>query len=83
LIGHFSSSLRDLAQGLGSQSARYFFDATYYLLPNLSHFSFVTNAAHGEMPPPALLGGAIVYAIVFDAILIAAATLIFSRRNFK
>jgi ABC-type transport system involved in multi-copper enzyme maturation permease subunit len=83
LIGHFSSSLRDLAQGLSSQSATYFFDAIYYLLPNLSHFTFVTNAAHGDVPPLAMLGGSILYAIVFDAVLVAAATLIFSRRNFK
>lgn len=83
LIGHFSSSLRDLAQGLSSRSAQYFFDGVYYLLPNLSHFTFVTNAAHGNVPPPAMLAGSIVYAIVWDAILIGAATLIFSRRNFK
>ena len=83
LIGHFSSSLRDLAQSMSSQSAQYLFDAVYYLLPNLSHFTFVTNAAHGEAPPAAMLGGSILYAIVFDIVLIAAATLIFSRRNFK
>ena len=83
LIGHFSTSLRDLAEGLASQSARYFFDAIYYLLPNLSHFTFVTNAAHGDVPPAAMLAGSIMYAIVFDAVLIAAATLVFSRRNFK
>jgi ABC-type transport system involved in multi-copper enzyme maturation permease subunit len=83
IIGHFSSSLRDLAQGLGSQSAKYFFDAIYYLLPNLAHFTFVTNAAHGDIPPPGMLTGSILYAIVFDVILIAATTLIFGRRNFK
>lgn len=83
LIGHFSSSLRDLANNIGSVSARYFFETIYYLLPNFSHLTFVTNAAHGEVPPPALLGGAIVYALLFDAIFVAATTLIFSRRNFK
>jgi Cu-processing system permease protein len=83
LIGHFSSSLRDLAQGLTSQFAKYFFDAIYYLLPNLSHFTFVTNAAHGDVPPLSMLGGSILYALVFDTILIAAATMIFGRRNFK
>ncbi len=83
VIGHFSSSLRDLAQGLSSRSAQFIFDAIYYLLPNLSHFTFVTNAAHGEVPPASFLGGSILYAIVFDTVLIAAATLIFSRRNFK
>lgn len=83
LIGHFSSSLRDLAQGLTSRSAQLVFDGIYYLLPNLSHFTFVTNAAHGDVPPPAFLAGSILYAIAFDAVLIAAATLIFNRRNFK
>ena len=83
VIGHFRTSLRDLAANMPSQSAKFFFDAIYYLLPNLSHFSFVTNAAHGDVPPPAMLIGSILYAIVFDAILIAAATMIFSRRNFK
>ena len=83
MIGHFSTSLRDLAAALSAQSARYFFDAIYYLLPNLSHFTFVTNASHGEVPPAQMLIGSILYALVFDAILIAAATIIFSRRNFK
>jgi hypothetical protein len=83
VIGHFSSSLRDLAANMSSQSAKYLFDAIYYLLPNLSHFTFVTNASHGDVPPPQMLFGSILYAIVFDAILIAAATIIFSRRNFK
>ena len=83
VIGHFSASLRDLAEGMTSQSAKFFFDAIYYLLPNLSHFTFVTNAAHGDVPPPEMLGFAILYAIVFDTILITAATLIFSRRDFK
>ena len=83
VIGHFSSALRDLAVRLQSDVAKYFFEAIYYLMPNLSHFSFVTNAAYGEIPPPAMFGGAILYAIVFDIILIAATILIFSRRNFK
>lgn len=83
IIGHFSASLRDFAQNLGSASAKIFFDAVYYGLPNLSLFSFVTDAAHGIVPPAAMLGGATVYALVYVCILLAAAILIFSRRNFK
>lgn len=83
VIGHFSSSLRDLANALGSASAKYLFEGIYYLLPNLSHFTFVTNAAHGDVPPASMFGGAILYAMFFDAVLIIAATLIFRRRNFK
>ncbi len=83
VIGHFSSSLRSLAENLESSAARFFFDAVYYVLPNLSHFTFVTNAAHNDVPPLPMLGGAIFYAIVFDVVFIAATILIFSRRNFK
>lgn len=83
IIGHFSSSLRDLAANLESAAAKAVFNAIYYVLPNLSHFTFVTNAAHGDIPPAAMLGGAAAYALVFNVILIAATILIFSRRNFK
>jgi ABC-type transport system involved in multi-copper enzyme maturation permease subunit len=83
VIGHFSSSLRDLAENLGSDSARVFFNAVYYMLPNLSHFTFVTNATYGEVPPTAMIAGGFAYALVVNAILLAATLLIFSRRNFK
>lgn len=83
VIGHFSSSLRDLAAALGSEAAKLVFEATYYFLPNLSHFTFVTNAAHGDVPPAAMLGGALLYAVAYDAIVVIATVLIFSRRNFK
>jgi ABC-type transport system involved in multi-copper enzyme maturation permease subunit len=83
VIGHFSSSLRELASSLGSVSAQYLFDGIYYILPNLSMFSFSTNAAHGIIPPVSLLAGAASYAVVYNIILLIITTLIFSRRNFK
>ena len=83
VIGHFSSSLRDLGANLKSVAAQYVLEVIYYVLPNLSHFTFVTNAAHGDLPPAPMIGVAALYAIVFDAILIAATMLVFSRRNFK
>lgn len=83
VIGHFSASLNELAKNLGSVLAKYFFGAIYYLLPNLSHFSFITNAAHGDFPPAQMIGGAIIYAIVYVAVILTITILIFSRRNFK
>ncbi len=83
IIGHFSQSLRDFAENLGSAGAKVFFNAIYYLLPNLSFFSFITNAAHGDLPNARMLAGAIFYAVCYIAVLLAAAILIFSRRNFK
>ncbi len=83
IIGHFSASLRDFADNIGSNSAKLFFNFLYYFLPNLSFYSFITNAAHGDAPPASMFGGAFLYAIVYISILLAATILIFSRRNFK
>jgi len=83
VIGHFSASLRDLAEALGSKGAQAFFDAIYYLLPNLSHFSFITECANGMMPPPQMVGGAFLYAVIYDIILLTVTVVIVSRRNFK
>ena len=83
IIGHFSADLKSFAASLGSQGARLFFGALYYLLPNLSNYSFITPAAYGEMPTPAQFLAAALYALVYVAVLLSAATLIFNRRNFK
>lgn len=83
IIGNFSASLRDFAENLGSYGAKLFFNFLYYFLPNLSNYSFITNAAHGEVPPFNMTGSAFLYALVYISILIAASILIFNRRNFK
>jgi ABC-type transport system involved in multi-copper enzyme maturation permease subunit len=83
IIGHFSADLKGLAASTGATPARWFFTALYYLLPNLSNYSYITPAAHGEMPAAGFAGVAIVYAIIYVSVLLAVATFIFSRRNFK
>lgn len=83
VIGHFSSSLRDLAQSMGSEAALVFFNVVYYLLPNFSNFSVISNAAVGQRPSASMLGLAFAYALVYDIILLTITTIIFKRRNFK
>ncbi len=83
LIGHSSTSLLDLAVNLGSSSAIWLFTVVYYVLPNLSNFSFIANTANGSVPPASMLGGAVLYALVYDLVLLTATVLIFRRRNFK
>lgn len=83
IIGHFSADLKSLATSLGSTSARLLFSGLYYLLPNLSNYSFITPAAHGRAPAPDFVLTSGLYALVYIAVILAAATLIFSRRNFK
>jgi len=83
VIGHLSSSLLDLARGLGLEAAKWFFSAVYYILPNFAHFSFRTEAANGMFPNAAMLAGAAAYAVVYISILLMIAAAVFSRRNFK
>jgi len=83
IIGHFSADLKGLANSMGSAAARWLFRSLYYLLPNLANLSFITPAAHGQMPAAAQAGASIIYGLIYIAVILAAATLIFSRRNFK
>ena len=83
IIGHFSADLKSLATSLGSTGARLLFGGLYYLLPNLSNYSFITPAAHGRAPAPGFILSTGLYAVVYIAVILTAATLVFSRRNFK
>lgn len=83
VIGHFSADLKALSGTTGSASARWLFRSLYYLLPNLSNYSVITAAAHGVASDTRSVAVAAVYAIVYIMVLLAGATLIFSRRNFK
>jgi ABC-type transport system involved in multi-copper enzyme maturation permease subunit len=83
IIGHFSADLKGLAVSLGSTGARWLFTGLYYLLPNLANYSFITPAAHGRAPSAGFVFATALYAFVYITAILAAATLVFSRRNFK
>lgn len=83
IIGHFSADLKSLATSMGSTGARWFFRSLYYVLPNLANLSYITPAAHGQIPASTHVVTAILYALIYIAVILTAATLIFRRRNFK
>jgi ABC-type transport system involved in multi-copper enzyme maturation permease subunit len=83
IIGHFSRDLKTLASSMGTGGARLLFGAIYYLLPNFANYSYITEAGHSVTPDASAVVVAIVYALCYIAALLAAATLIFNRRNFK
>lgn len=82
-IGHFSSDLKTLAGSMESVVARWLFTGLYYLLPNLSNYSYITPAAHGQAPTASNVVLALAYAAVYIVIIMATATLVMSKRNFK
>jgi ABC-type transport system involved in multi-copper enzyme maturation permease subunit len=83
VIGHFTADLRGLADLVDVAAVRGLVTALYYALPNLSTFSLITPAAHGIAPPPDHLAAAVAYALAWDAALLAAAALLFARRDFR
>ena len=83
VIGHFSASLKNVADELGSESARYLFGAVYYLLPNLSHFTYITETSNGIAVPVSLLVAATLFGLAYNAVILSVTVMIFSRRNFK
>jgi Cu-processing system permease protein len=83
VIGHFSSDLKLAAVMSNSTLIRGLLTFAYYLLPNLSNFSYISQASHGQMPPLKLVISATIYAAIYIAVLLSAAMLIFQKRNFK
>jgi ABC-type transport system involved in multi-copper enzyme maturation permease subunit len=82
VIGHFSADMKSFASA-GGGAARALFGALYYLLPNFSHFAYITDASHGRTPDAAAFAVAVLYALVYVIALVSASALVFNRRNFK
>ncbi|MFN2529726.1 MAG: ABC transporter permease [Pyrinomonadaceae bacterium] len=83
VIGHSSADLKSLSLSAPSAMTRWLLAGVYYLLPNLSNYSFIAGAAHGHVPDTTRLLAAITFALVFVTVILASATVVFSRRNFK
>jgi ABC-type transport system involved in multi-copper enzyme maturation permease subunit len=54
-----------------------------YLLPNFENFDVMASAAHGRHIPGTLILHNTAYAVLYCAIVLAAASAIFSKRNLK
>ena len=83
VIGHFSADLKTLATSMGSAPSRWVFAGLYYLLPNFANYNAITAAAHGQPVDGGAIAAGAGYGLVYVAVLLAATTLIFSRRNLK
>jgi ABC-type transport system involved in multi-copper enzyme maturation permease subunit len=56
--------------------------AAYYIFPNLSFFDIKIQAAHGLSVPASYILGIVAYSIVYSAIIMALACLIFRKKEF-
>ncbi len=82
VIGSLSEDLRGLAsvvKGIGGWIAT----AVAYLVPNFSALNVINQVAHGEAVAARLIVYNSLYALLYSAMAISGAVLIFQRRNLK
>ena len=83
VIGHLTADLRVLGAKLQNEPTQGVLNGLYYMLPNLEYFNVKGPAVHGIVIAPLYVVSAIVYGVLFSAVILLIACLIFQRRDFK
>ncbi len=83
VAGLFVQEIRSFGNITGSRALDAFARWISYLLPNFENFNAIAAAAHRRTVPAVLAGQNTLYAAVYCSIVLAAASVIFSRRNLK
>jgi Cu-processing system permease protein len=83
VIGSLSPDLKLAASMSRSGTVRVFLTGLYYLLPNLSNFSFIAEASHGQTVPLRMVLSAVVYTLIYASVLLSATVVVFQARSFK
>jgi Cu-processing system permease protein len=83
VVGHFNADLRNFERVVDSRAVSAVARALYYILPNLAPLDVKSDVVHGVSVPGAYLLLNAAYAFVYVAMLVLAATFIFTRRDFK
>jgi ABC-type transport system involved in multi-copper enzyme maturation permease subunit len=83
IVGHFSTDLRNFQQVVDSPAAAKLARGLYWILPNLAQFDVKTQVVHAQPVPLGYIAITSAYAALYIAVLLVAAVVIFSRRDFK
>jgi len=82
VIGTFSEDLRNFA-GMASGLTKWLATAIAYLVPNFSALNVISSVAHGQPVSGQLVIYNTLYAVLYAAMALSGAILIFQRRNLK
>jgi ABC-type transport system involved in multi-copper enzyme maturation permease subunit len=82
LIGSFADDLRGFAS-LTEGGTRWLAVGMAYLVPNFSALNIISSVAHEQAVPASLIFYNTAYALVYTAMVLSGAVLIFERRNLK
>jgi ABC-type transport system involved in multi-copper enzyme maturation permease subunit len=82
VIGSFSDDLRGFAQ-MATGATRWLVTGVSYLLPNFSALNVIGSVAHGQPVAGQLIAYNTAYSLLYSAMVLSGAILIFQRRNLK
>ena len=82
LIGHVSWGLETLIEKMQPGLGKILIQAIYLVIPDLENFNFKTEIVHGLPIPPQVFLFATGYGLTYTLFVLAAAVLVFRRRDF-
>ena len=83
VAGLFINEMRGFQSDTMAPAVQTFLRWLSYLLPNFENFDVMGAAAHGRAIPVTLILQNTAYAVLYSAIVLVAASAVFSRRNLK
>jgi len=83
VVGHFNEDLRHFEAIVDSPVAVWITRGLYYVLPNFASFDIKAQVVHGQALPAGDLLFTIVYGVVYIALVLTGAVMIFARRDLK
>jgi ABC-type transport system involved in multi-copper enzyme maturation permease subunit len=83
VIGHFNSDLRQFETVVNSPVAAWLARGLYYALPNFAAFDVKSQVVYGQPVAAQYIALTVLYGATYLALVLAAAVMIFSRRDFK
>jgi len=83
IVGLYVQELRNLPAEVMSPAMAAFTKWLSFLLPNFENFNVMAMAAHGRAVPGTLILQNTLYAVIYCAIVLTGAAVVFSRKNLK
>jgi ABC-type transport system involved in multi-copper enzyme maturation permease subunit len=83
VVGHFNEDLRHFEAIVDSPVAVWITRGLYYVLPNFASFDIKAQVVHGQALPAGDLLLTIVYGVIYIAVVLTGAVMIFTRRDLK
>ncbi len=83
VVGHVSQDLWLLTRHLPGSIGRTMVSVLYYVVPNLERFNFKTEVVHQLPISPTAVGLAVVYGLVFSALVLFLACLRFEGKDLQ